>query len=196
MLGATDEGVPMKRTIVLVSILAIATTAFSANASAGAVKLRVYRGTIGDDDLRIALTLELKDGRPPALTEADFGAEMTCGDGTTQSWVVGMGWGGRPPGQPSLPSHTLDLDMVDSTQALHLHGMVQAVHGEGTISFAIPALTVDEQLQLCTTGELPWTVERTSPPVDGQSPPPPAAPLQVLRFVTPGGVRITMTRVR
>jgi hypothetical protein len=182
----------MKRATLLLLVMATTTIVLSANASAGAGKLRVFEGTLGDSGQPITLTLILREDRPPALSEVDFGADMTCEDGTTQMWLVGMGWGGR---LPSLPSHMLDLDAFDLSEVLHVHGKVQAVQGEGTFEFAIPALTVDEHAQICTTGELPWAVVRTSPPFEGQSPPPPA-PLQVLRFVTPDGVRVTMTRVR
>jgi hypothetical protein len=45
--------------------------------------------------------------------------------------------------------------------AFHLHGRLGVHRGSGTISVAIPALTADEQAQLCTTGELTWQVHRT-----------------------------------
>jgi hypothetical protein len=98
---------------------------------------------------------------------------MPCDDGTVQSWYVAFGWGRLP----SLPSHALDLDLVDISQAIHVHGKVQAVHGAGTLEFTIAALTVDEQPQLCTSGEVTWTVDRTVPPVAA---PLPAEPLQVV----------------
>jgi hypothetical protein len=181
----------MKRTLVLVFAMAMSAMVVPANASAGAGKVRVYEGTLGAGGQPIVLTLILREGRPPAISEVEFGADMTCDDGTSQQWDIGMGWGG---GEPSLPSHALDLDLLDVSSVLHLHGKVQAVHGEGTFEYAIPALTADEQAQICTTGQLPWTVERTSPPVEGQSPPPPT-PLQIVRFVTGDGTHVTMTRL-
>ena len=116
---------------------------------------------------------------------------MTCEDGTLQTWFVGMSWA----------KTTADVAVARAgpgppwtlTQSLHVHGKVQAIHGSGTLRFTIAALTVDEQAQLCTSGDLTWTVDRTVPPV---ATPPPAEPLQVLRYVTPDGINITMTRVR
>jgi hypothetical protein len=195
------EGVLMKRTIVVLMVMAAAAVVLSANASADAGKRRIYEGTIGDGGQPIKLTLVLREGKAPALAEVEFGADMVCDDGTSQLWEVGLGWGGQ---LPSLPSHTLDLDAVDVSSAMHLHGKVQAVHGEGTFEYTIPGLTADEQAQRCTTGELAWTATRTAPPVEGPlpsplptpSPSPSPSPLQIVRFVTSGGVRVTMTRVR
>lgn len=101
---------------------------------------------------------------------------------------MAFGWIGL---LPPLPSHAIDLDMVDISSALHLHGVIQAIHGEGTLVFTVPALTADEQAQLCTSGEQPWTVDRTVPPVQSLALPP---GIQVLRFAI-NGARVTMTRV-
>ncbi|MGZ5307193.1 MAG: hypothetical protein ACXWEG_10710 [Actinomycetota bacterium] len=192
----------MRRAIVVLVVIATAAIVVSANASAGAGRQRVYEGTMGNGDQSIKLVLVLRADKAPALEELDFDADMTCDDGTSQRWAVGMGWAGR---LPTLPSHTLDLDLVDPSSGLHIHGKVQAVHGEGTFEYKIPGLTADEQPQLCTTGELPWTASRTMPPVEGPPPPPPSVPtatpspspsaLQVVWFVTAGGVRVTMTRM-
>jgi hypothetical protein len=43
--------------------------------------------------------------------------------------------------------------------ASHFDGLLGPLRGEGTVSIAVPALTVDEQAQLCTTGDLTWEVE-------------------------------------
>jgi hypothetical protein len=191
----------MKRTIIVLVVMATAAIVVSANASAGAGRRRVYEGAMGDGDQSISLTIVLRPDRAPALEEVDFDATMTCDDGTSQRWGVGMGWAGK---LPTLPSHTLDLDLVDLSSGLHLHGKVQAVRGAGTFEYTIAGLTADEQPQLCTTGEIPWTVTRTAPPVEGQSPPTPTptpspwpspSALQVVRFVTTSGVRVTMTRI-
>lgn len=178
----------MKRTMLLV-LMCLVFSVTSVSASAGDGKRRVYEGTLSNG-YPMAIELILHDDKPPALSEFEFGVDMTCDDGTVQSWYVGFGWGGR---LPPLPSHALDLDLVDISQAIHVHGKVQAVHGAGTLEFTIAGLTVDEQPQLCTSGEVTWTVDRTVPPV---ATPPPAEPLQVVRFVTGDGIHVTMTRLR
>jgi hypothetical protein len=178
----------MKRVIVLTMTAVMMATTFGVDAHAGAGKPRVYEGTLGDDG-SMGFRLVKRVDRPLGLREFAFSADMTCDDGTTQGWFVGFAWGGR---FPSLPSHAIDLDMVDPFAALHLHGVIQAIHGAGTLEWTIPALTVDEEAQLCTSGELPWTVDRTVPPVENPIPPP---ALQVLNFVATDGARVTMTRV-
>ena len=177
----------MKRAMLLVLMcMVFSVTVASVSASAGAGKRRVYEGTLSSG-LPIGMKLLVREDRPPGIAELEFGADMTCDDGTVQSWFVGWGWfGGRPP----MPSHALDLDLVDPSSALHLHGIVQAVHGSGTLQFTIAALTADEHAQLCTTGDLTWSVDRTVPPV---ATPPPSEPLQVVRYVTGDGIHITMT---
>lgn len=165
------------------------TTVVSVNASAGEWKQRVYRGRLSNG-YKMSIGLVVRDGRPPGLRQFEFGVDMPCDDGTLQTWFVGMAWGGQ---QVQLPSHALDLDSVEPTQALHVHGKVQAVHGSGTLQFTIATLTMDEQAQLCTSGELTWTVDRTVPPVET---PPPTEPLQVVQYVTGDGIRVTLTRIR
>ena len=180
----------MKRaTLLVLMCLVFSVTVVSVSASAGEGKRRVYEGTLSSG-LPIEMKLVVREDRPPGIAELQFGADMTCEDGTTQSWFVGWGWfGGRPP----MPSHALDLDLLDPSSALHVHGIVQAVHGSGTLQFTIAALTADEQAQICTTGELTWTVDRTVPPVAS---PPPTEPLQVVRYTTSDGMRVTLTRLQ
>lgn len=98
-------------------------------------------------------------------------------------------WGGQ---LPALPSHTLTLDDVGPDGAIHLHGKIQATTGTGTLSYTIPRLTAGEQPQLCTTGELTWSVARTVPPV--LNPGPQGTPLDVRQVVMTDGTRITLTR--
>jgi hypothetical protein len=177
----------MRRVAIVVGMMLVAGSVFAGSASAGLGKPRVYEGPLGDGET-IEFDLVKRPDRPLAMREVEFSAELLCEDGTSQAWGVGLGWGG---GLPRLPSHALDLDLVDPFSAIHIHGKVQAVHGEGTLSYAVAALTADETAQLCSSGELPWTVTRTHPPVEGQSPPP--SPIEVRHLVMPDGTRITLT---
>lgn len=180
----------MKRTIALVAMTALLAPMLGASARAGALRPRVYEGMVGDAATTIELRLLKRDDRPLALASVVFGAHVTCDDGAVQDWLVGFGWFG---GGPTLPSHTIDLDMVDTSMAIHLHGVIKAVRGEGTIEYTVPGLTVDEQAQLCTTGEHPWSVERTVPVVEN---PPPPVGIQTFHLVAASGTRVTMTRIR
>jgi len=124
---------------------------------------RNYKGTLGDAGGTISFSLIKQSGKPLELVEFQFdNVTVTCDDGTTELVGAGTSWLG---GMPSLPSHALDLDEVDSQEALHLHGKIQAIQGSGTLQWTTAALTSDERPQLCTTGVLQWTVARSVPPV-------------------------------
>ncbi len=175
-------------TLVTVAVLAVCTIGGSAAARSG--KLRIYEGPLGGAGGSIQFELIKRDGHPLGMSSVSFGVTLTCDvDGSVQEWVVGYGWGGQ---LPELPSHSVDLDDVGGNQALHLHGTIQAVHGGGTLSLAVVQFTQDEQVQICSTGELAWAVDRTVPPVESPAPPP---EIKALRYVTANGALVTMTRI-
>jgi hypothetical protein len=179
----------MRRLMGLVTVTVLAVCVIGGGAIAGPGKLRIYRGTLGDTGRKIFFHIVKRVDRPVALREIEFGVEMTCDvDGSIQQWGVGFGWGGRI---PSMPSHTLGLDMVDFHAALHVHGKIQAVHGEGTLSFAIPEFTADATVQTCASGDLTWTVDRTVPSVEQPNNVP---PIEVRHFVL-DGAHVTLTRM-
>jgi hypothetical protein len=174
--------------LITVAVLVVCMT--GGGAATGRGRPRVYEGPLGEEGATIQFELVKREDRPMAMRSFSFEATLTCDiDGSVQEWGVGMGWGG---GLPKLPSHALDLDDVSGDAAIHLHGTIQAVHGSGTLSFAVAQMTQDEQAQTCSTGELAWTVDRTVPPVESPTPPP---AIQVLHVVTASGARVTMTQV-
>jgi hypothetical protein len=184
----------MKRLMALATVTVLAVCIIGGGAAAGSGRPRTYEGPLGEGRAKIQFDLLKREGRPLAIRSFGFGiVSLTCdGDGSVQEWGVEFGWFGR---LPELPSHMVDLDVVDPDSAIHLHGKVQAVQGEGTLVLTIPALTADEQAQVCTTGELSWTVVRTVPPVLEPPPTPAPTPIQVLHFVAADGAHVTLTRV-
>lgn len=60
-----------------------------------------------------------------------------------------------------LDGTDLALDSVDLRFALHLHGTFRPKSADGTLRRLMGALTADEQAQICTTGDLTWTADRT-----------------------------------
>jgi len=86
---------------------------------------------------------------------------FTCEDQTTQGWGIGWGlWNSLP-----IIDRIFSFDEAFTDQATHIGGEIGKVQGTGTMTITIAALTVDEQAQLCTTGDLTWEVEflRTIP---------------------------------
>ena len=61
--------------------------------------------------------------------------------------------------QVPITDGAFSYDDVNSYQAVHVAGEIGFMDGEGTVSFTLPALTADEQAQVCTTGDLTWEVD-------------------------------------
>jgi hypothetical protein len=85
---------------------------------------------------------------------------LTCEDASTQSWGFGFSYGGRG---LRLPDGRMDLDDVNHHDALHIHGRFWPGHARGTVAFTVPALTQEEDAIICSSGQLNWEMERTSP---------------------------------
>ena len=82
-----------------------------------------------------------------------------CADGTEGDVETGLGWLRR--GSPVIADRHLDLSENWGVIAVMGAGRIGAHSGSGTLTFLLPALTANEQAQVCTMGELTWTVERT-----------------------------------
>jgi hypothetical protein len=140
--------------MVAISLIVVAMTA--GTASAGGDGYKPYRGrTSQSAEFRVLLH---KRGTVVRLDELLFIATLTCDDQTTQGWGVGIEWF---PHGPVLPDRVLAVDEVDPFEALHISGHVGPLTGRGHMTFSVPAFTADEQLQLCTTGDLTWAVHRS-----------------------------------
>ncbi len=105
--------------------LVFSVTVVSVDASAGAGKRRVYEGTLSNG-YPMGIKLVLREDRSPALREVGSSAPTSPARTAPFKLVHRLRLGG---GTPALPSHTLDLDLVDSSMAIHIHGVMQAVQG-------------------------------------------------------------------
>ena len=137
-------------TAILVSVLVVA-TAIPAHAAA---RLRVFRGTTSQGETIKLLTATTDAGR--FLRGFDVGVTLTCDDQTTMDVGFGYGFGGRT---VPIVEGAFSFDDVFVFQATHLAGQFGGGHAAGTLSILFPALTVDEQAQVCTTGDLTWEAE-------------------------------------
>jgi hypothetical protein len=146
----------MRRNIAVVALVAI-TALGLAITPAHADTVRVYRGELSD-----GRSFRLDFHRGPAgnlrLSRLDFNAALTCDDASTMTFGVGYGFGGRG---PIVVEGAFSFDDFDFQNALHVHGTIGPRQGSGDFRFTIAALTQDEQAQLCTTGNLTWSVSRT-----------------------------------
>lgn len=146
----------MRKPLVLASVVLTAILSLSMAVPADAApRVRLYGGRTSQGQpirFRVAMT---DAGR--FVLDLGFVVTFTCEDATTQDW--GLGWGFGAPGLPLTDGALLDFDDVRSDLAIHLHGRIGQHRGSGTLKATIPALTVDEQPQLCTSGDLTWQVE-------------------------------------
>ena len=140
----------------IVAIAVGALTALSLMAGpAQAVTTKRYRGQLSDGS---SIQAVLRRGATGTLRlqSLSFEAHLTCEDATTLDWGFGIHFGRGP----AVVDHAAELDLVDPDVALHVHGTFGPHRASGDFRFSVPSLTEDEQAQLCTTGDLTWTMQR------------------------------------
>ena len=143
----------MRRSVTTLVAVLVAGGALAAPASAG-IRFKHYRGHLDDGG---AMAARLNVGpNATRLSRLYFEVTLTCEDATTQEWGMFFLWNRGP----ALTDRDLSLDMVDPDSALHLHGTFGARRATGEFRYSVPALTDDEQAQLCTTGDRTWTMRR------------------------------------
>jgi hypothetical protein len=139
-----------------ITILSVVVLTGALPASA-ASRIRVYRGETSQEHV-IKFQVARTDAGRRYLRQMDArNLSLTCEDGTTQSFGFGYGFGG--PYVRIAEGGTFSFEDVGSYGAFRLEGRLGSLNGEGTFSYTSPALTEDEQAQVCTTGDLTWTVE-------------------------------------
>jgi hypothetical protein len=150
----------MRRRSAFATAIFVGTLILSSSVPAHAAsRLRQYKGQTSQAH-NIAFVVARTDaGR--FVREMWFNLDFTCEDQTTQR----VGWGFGLGAQLPITDGTFSFDEVDQGMALHVAGDLGSLHGQGTLRLTFPALTADEQAQLCTTGDLTWEVEflRTIP---------------------------------
>jgi hypothetical protein len=167
----------MRRSAGLATV-AIALTSFLALAPPAAAGVhRFYEGQTSQNR-EISLELVNTTRKGLFLVTVSFDIRLRCEDGSRQSFSVGFG-GFREP----LTDGVLVWDLVGGSDAVHLHGTFGPRRGSGTLEYTEAVLTPDETAQICTTGELSWTVTRVSPSAStlGSSHPPITATMIVRR---------------
>ncbi|MEX2204446.1 MAG: hypothetical protein WD965_10205 [Actinomycetota bacterium] len=140
----------------LVTTVAVSLTP-PAPASAAPSSLRIYEGTTSAGGT-IVLFSTFRNGvtRFQAVGLEDA---ATCEDGT--SLPFGHGFDLSPRGI-RLAQGQLEVVHVGFSDAFFVAGILGTRMGSGTITHLFTALDAAEEPQLCTTGELTWTVERTT----------------------------------
>jgi hypothetical protein len=138
--------------VVLVGLLLLAVAA----PAHAAPRLRLYRGETSQGE-RIRFVVGKTDSGRFVRDLNVRHITLTCEDQTTVELGFGYGFGG-----PSVPitEGAFSFDDVFWDTAFHVAGDLGPLKGQGTLSLALAQITPDEQAaQLCTSGELTWTVE-------------------------------------
>jgi hypothetical protein len=131
-------------------------------AAAAPAVLRIYEGTTSAGGT-ITLYATVREGTV-RFRAVGLEGEATCEDGTTQPFTHGFDL--VPRGVP-LVDGALDVEHVGFADAFVLSGTLGTRMGSGTVTHLFAALDVAEEPQLCTTGELTWTVDRVPATVGG-----------------------------
>jgi hypothetical protein len=79
----------------------------------------------------------------------------TCAGGTEGKTEAGVGWLRR--GSPTVADQRVELSENWGVIAFRGSGRIGARRGSETLTFLLPALTANEQAQVCTMGELTTT---------------------------------------
>jgi len=153
----------LRRLILLACVLVLAPLAIPAHAAGSP---RIYEGTTaqlqkGGEPYTVMFHLVKRDDGTFRLKVMEFGATLTCEDASQLFYYFGFGFGRAYP----LEGRTLAYDQVSFDFAVHVHGRFRARQADGTLEITVPALTADEQAQICTSGEVAWTALRTQPPI-------------------------------
>jgi hypothetical protein len=82
---------------------------------------------------------------------------ITCPDASTHSSAYGYKF--FSPSTRIAEGGTFHYEDGLPFEAFRLEGRLGHLHGEGALSYTRAALTEDGQAQVCTSGDLSWTVE-------------------------------------
>jgi hypothetical protein len=139
--------------IAVLACLLVLPMAVPANA---APRLRLYRGETSQGE-RIRITVAKTDA---GRFVVDIGVSLltlTCPDQATLEFGFSYGFAGR---MVPIADSAFSFDDVYWEAAFHIAGELGPLRGQGTMLRSHAGITPDEQAaQLCTSGDLPWTVE-------------------------------------
>jgi hypothetical protein len=154
------EGMRKAFFLAIAALVVVAGLMPATAASAGAVpRVRYYEGPTSAGG-RLRISVVIKDG-VPYLTLLLIDGPYSCEDGT-QGEIVDDGVGWFPKG-PAIEDAHLELSENWHAVAFMVSGRLGSHQGSGTLTFLMPGFTANRQAaQVCTTGELTWSVERTS----------------------------------
>jgi hypothetical protein len=147
-----------KRSPLGIAVLAcLLVVAMAVPAHAAPRHLRLYRGETSQGE-RIRFEVARTDAGRVVKEVSVSLVTLTCPDQTTVEFGFGFGFGGNS-GVP-ITDRAFSFDDVFWESAFHIAGELGSLQGQGTMSKALAMITPDKQAaQLCTSGDLTWSVE-------------------------------------
>jgi hypothetical protein len=145
----------MRNRLPLGMALLVALVILASAAPAYAVpRFRLYKGETSQGE-RIKFVVAKTDaGR--FVSQFDLSGTLTCDDQSTTVWGIDFFLGRR---EVPITDRAFSYDANFGDLAVHVAGDLGSLQGEGTASMISATLTEDEQAQLCSTGDLTWSVE-------------------------------------
>ncbi len=128
---------------------------------AATTRVRHYAGETSAGD-RFRISTATTDGVVTLHGITVDGVAM-CDDGTSFDFSHGIRFG---VGGPVLANRRVEVEEIFFSEAFLLSGRVGARAGAGTVTHVFASLDAAERPQLCTTGELSWTVQHVPKPLD------------------------------
>jgi hypothetical protein len=138
--------------------------------SASAARLITYRGETSALNFNDVETKVLKrDNGRRTILQFVIETRIACEDGTSsaRTWIFGRD---RMADDGSFSVSNGETGFEDNDRYIRLAGQIRFRDGSGTFIYNEAALTSDGMaVQMCTTGELTWTIDRvgSSPAATG-----------------------------
>jgi hypothetical protein len=155
------EGGEMRKllsTAIVALVVFAGFTPATAATAGGTSRVRHYEGPTSEGG-RLRMSVVVKDG-VARLSLLLIQAPYRCEDGTDGTIDDGVGW--FPKG-PLISDAHVELSENWHSVAFTVTGRLGSHRGSGTMTFLMPGFTADGLgAQVCSTGELTWSVERTT----------------------------------
>ncbi|MEO8476705.1 MAG: hypothetical protein ABI572_06595 [Actinomycetota bacterium] len=146
----------MRRTVRIAVLVLVASLMLALAPIAQAGQYIGYRGRTDQQRRAQAVVHRTELGRLFLIGIAN-GYTLTCGDSTTQEWLVGAFFS---PGFRLDGNRRVHINENWGDVAIHYNGRMAWRGGTGTTKWSVASLDADEQAMLCTSGRQGWTLLR------------------------------------
>ena len=147
----------MRHRLVIVTLLVTVVSLVGGSVAFASPGPLIYRGRTSQG-LKIQFFLGRNNHGALLMNGLEMGVNLPCPDGSVLQFGLGTF---TSPGEP-LTGHDMTFDQVDESTAIHAAGTFTHTAASGTLKMNVADLNVNEQAQLCSTGDLTWTAHRSA----------------------------------